>query len=149
MFRHLDWISRQETDAHFPCSEDDIELIQQTAQGDMRRAILLLQVALETGKCGDVFAVSQSEPATIAASALTALRDGDVRVAIRKLEALMIDYGLSGDEVFAEIRAIIQREYNHPSLAVALASAEYRLRHCNNEYLQVGSFAASVHEVFP
>jgi replication factor C small subunit len=72
----------------------------------MRRGILLLQVALEAGRCQDLFAVSQSETANVAASAIDALKKGDVRNAIRRLESLMIDYGFSGSEVYSEIRTI-------------------------------------------
>ena len=149
MLRHLSEIREQEKDSHYPCSDDDLDLIAQTSRGDMRRAILLLQVALGTGRCKDLFTVSQSETATIAASSLTALREGETRVAVRKLESLMIDYGLSGDEVFSELRDIIQREYNDPSLVIKLSDAEFRLQHCNSEYLQVGAFAASVRECEP
>jgi len=142
-------IRRIECGSAYTCSDDDLELIVQAAHGDMRRAILLLQVALDTGKCGELLLATQSETATIAGSAIEILREGDIRVAIKKLESLMIDYGLSGDEVFSEIRAVIQRDYNHPALAIALADAEHRLQHANNEYLQVDAFAASVKDVFP
>jgi replication factor C small subunit len=60
----------------------------------------------------------------------------------------MIDYGLSGTEVLLEIRTVVQREYNHPALTVALADADYRLRHGNNEFIQIGAFASGLQEVF-
>ena len=148
MLRHLAAIRENEGGGAHPCTDDDLELIEQEARGDMRRAILLLQLALATGSCGELVAVSQSETATVAASAFDGLREGELRGAIRKLESLMIDYGLSGEEVFSEVRTLLQREYNHPLLAVALADAEFRMQHCNNEYLQAGSFAAQVREVF-
>ena len=131
-----------------PCSDDDLELIAQASQGDMRRAILLLQVALEAGRCQDLFAIAQSETANVTASAIDALKKGDVRNTIRRLESLMIDYGLSGSEVFSEIRTITQREYNDPSLAIALADAEFRIRHGNNEFVQIGAFVSGIREVF-
>jgi replication factor C small subunit len=60
----------------------------------------------------------------------------------------MIDYGLSGNEVLFELRTILQREYNDPVLAIALADAEYRMRHANNEYIQVGALTAEIQEIF-
>ena len=114
MLSHLRMIRERENSCLHPCSDDDLELIAQVAQGDMRRAILLLQVALEAGRCRDLSSLARSETTNVAASALDALRKGDVRNAIRRLESLIIDYGLSGDEVFLEIRTIMQREYNHP-----------------------------------
>jgi replication factor C small subunit len=148
MFRHLRGIREKEQAEKHACSDDDLELIVQAAQGDMRRAILLLQIALDTGRCGDLFTIAQSETANVTASAIAALREGDVRSAIRRLESLMIDYGLSGGEVLAEIRTIAQREYNHPSLAVELADADYRMRHANNEFVQVGAFATRIPGIF-
>ena len=148
ILRHLRTIRERENSGIHPCSDDDLELIAQVAQGDMRRAILLLQVALEAGRCQDLFTIAQSETANVATSAIDALKKGDVRNAIRRLESLMIDYGLSGSEVFSEIRAITQREYNDPSLAIALADAEFRIRHGNNEFVQIGAFVSGIREVF-
>jgi replication factor C small subunit len=145
---HLRMIRERENVCLHPCSDDDLELIAQVAQGDMRRAILLLQAALEAGKCRDLSSMARSETTNVAASALDAIRKGDVRNAIRRLESLIIDYGLSGGEVFLEIRTIVQREYNHPALTIALADAEYRLKHGNNEFIQIGAFASGLQEVF-
>lgn len=149
MLCHLATIREREHAGKRPCSDDDLELISVAAQGDMRRAILLLQVALETGNCRDLLSVSQSETANITSDALTALREGEMRIAIRKLESLMIDYGLTGEELLSECRTVIRREYNYPSLAISLAEADFRMQHCNNEYLQAGAFAASLREKFP
>jgi len=148
MLRQLRKIRERENSCLHPCSDDDLELMAQVAQGDMRRAILLLQAALEAGRCRDLSSMARSETTNVAASALDALRKGDVGNAIRRLESLIIDYGLSGDEVFLEIRTIMQREYNHPGLAIALADAEYRLQHGNNEFIQIGAFASGLEEVF-
>jgi len=148
MLCHLRTIRERENFATHSCSDDDLELITHASQGDMRRAILLLQAALETGRCQDLFAIAQSETANIAASAIEALKNGDVHSAIRRLESLMIDYGLSGSEVFLEIRTVVRREYNDPSLAIALADAEYRIHHANNEFVQMGAFTSGIREVF-
>ena len=148
MLTRLRTIREQENSCLHPCSDDDLDLIAQVARGDMRRAILLLQVALEAGRCRDLSSLAQSETTNVAASAVDALRKGDVRNAIRRLESLIIDYGLSGGEVFLGMRTIMQREYNHPALAIALADAEYRLQHGNNEFIQIGAFASGIQEVF-
>jgi replication factor C small subunit len=148
MLRHLRMIRERENSGEHSCSDDDLDLIAQAARGDMRRAILLLQVALEGGRCQDLFAVAQSETANVTNSAIDALKKGDVRMAIRRLESLMIDYGLSASEVFSEVRTIIQREYNDPSLAIALADADIRTRHGNNEFVQIGAFVSGIREVF-
>ncbi|MDP3563610.1 MAG: replication protein C, partial [Methanoregula sp.] len=84
----------------------------------------------------------------VSASAIRAVKEGDTRGAVRRLESLMIDYGLSGCEVLEQIRTITRREYNHPALAIALADAELRMRHSNNEFVQIGAFVTSIHKVF-
>jgi len=144
----LDAIRARENGGAFPCTDDDLELIAQAAQGDLRKALLLLQVALQSGQCKNVIGISLSETGTVTTSALNAIRKGDTRTAIRQLESLMIDYGLSSREVLSEIRVITQRDYNHPRLAIALADADYRVGHCNNEYVQMGSFATGIRDVF-
>jgi hypothetical protein len=60
----------------------------------------------------------------------------------------MIDFGLSGSEVLFEIRTILQREYNHPSLAIELANAEFRMHHANNEFVHIGAFVSGIRDVF-
>ena len=148
ILRHLTIIREKEAADSLTCTDDDIDLIVQAAGGDLRRAVLLLQAALQSGRCEDLLTHTSSENATIASNALNALRDGDVRGAIRRMESLMIDNGLSASEVLYEARTIIQREYNHPALAIALADAEYRLMHANNEYVQLGAFATGIRDVF-
>jgi replication factor C small subunit len=148
ILRHLTDIREKEAADSLTCTDDDIDLIVQAAGGDLRRAVLLLQAALQSGRCEDLLTHTSSENATIASNALNALRDGDVRGAIRRLESLMIDNGLSASEVLYEARTIVQREYNHPALAIALADAEYRLMHANNEYVQLGAFATGIRDVF-
>jgi len=145
---HLMDIRAQETAGSPTCSDDDLDLIVQAAAGDMRRAVLLLQAALQSGRCEDLLVHTSSENATIVLQALHALREGDMRGGIRRMESLMIDYGLSGSEVLYEARTIVQKEYNHPALAIALADAEYRLMHANNEYIQLGAFATGIRDVF-
>ncbi|OPY37689.1 MAG: Replication factor C small subunit [Methanoregula sp. PtaU1.Bin051] len=130
-----------------PCDDEQLELIVHISKGDLRRAILLLQLAMQSGMSGDPAAIAQSETATVAASALSAVQKGDLRIAIREIDSLMIDYGLSGSEVLQEIRPVIRREYNDPSLSVVLAEADVRIRHCNNEFVQLASFVADMREV--
>lgn len=148
MLERLRSIRGAETGCSHSCSDDDLDLIAQASAGDLRRALLLMQGAMETGKCTELFDVSQSETSTIASGALASLRSGDTRNAARRFESLMIDYGLSGSEVISEIRGVAKREYNHPALAVALADAEYRMLHANNEYIQIGALTAGIREVF-
>jgi replication factor C small subunit len=130
------------------CTDDDLELIAEAAQGDLRRGILLLQVVSGAGSCNNLATLSQSETSTVAGSAVCLIKAGDLKGGIRQLESLMIDYGLSGREVLSEIRAVARREYNHPLLATALADTDARLGHANNEYVQIDAFATEIKEIF-
>jgi len=139
---------REQQGAAFACTNDDLELIAVTAQGDMRRAILLLQIAYNAGSCSNLAELSHSETGTVATSALNLIKAGDLRGGIRQLESLMIDYGLSGREVLSLIRTVAHREYNHPLLALALAEADARMGHANSEYIQIDAFATGVKRIF-
>jgi replication factor C small subunit len=151
MMSHLAAIREKEFSGHrtHSCDEDYLELIVQTSRGDLRRAIMLLQLAMQSGTRVDLAAITQSETGTITAAAIAAVRNGDLRMAIRELESLMIDYGMSGSEVLSEVRAIAHREYNHPKYAIALADADVRIGHGNNEFIQIGSLLTEFKEVFP
>jgi len=129
------------------CDQDYLELIVQSSRGDLRRAIMLLQRAMQSGTKVDLAAITQSETGSITAAAMAAVRKGDIRTAKRELESLMIDYGLSGSEVLAQVRAIAHREYNHPEYALALADADARNGHCNNEFIQIGSLLTEMRDV--
>lgn len=130
------------------CSDDDLELIVQASAGDLRRAILLLQGAMETGRCTDLLDITQAETTNVATGALDLIRGGDARNARKRFEALMIDYGMSGREVIGEIRQAAKREYNHPALAVALADYDSRMLHASNEYVQIAALTGRLREVF-
>lgn len=143
---HLKKIRETECPGTDACSDDDLDLYVHAARGDMRRAILLLQAALETGSCQDLSAISQSETTTITSLAVSAIKSGDVAGGARRLESLMIDYGLSGADVLSEIRTVLKREYNDPVLTTIIADAECRMHHANNEYLQVGALATGIRE---
>ena len=132
---------------------DDLDLIVHAAQGDLRRAIIYLQLAAGSGGDADLAEVlaevSRSETGNVAASAFDALRTGNFDAASRIAESLMIEYGLSAREVVHELRQVVRREYNHPALAVALADADHRLCHNANDFVQVNALLARIaREVF-
>jgi len=147
---HLSAIRHKESSGHgmHDCNDDYLELIVQASRGNLRRAVMLLQVAMQSGKKGSLALITQSETGTVTGSAIAAVRRGDLRAATRELESLMIDSGLSGSEVLAEVRALVHREYNDPHMAIVLADADTRLGHCNNEFIQIGSLLTDIRDVF-
>ncbi|WP_292521468.1 AAA family ATPase [Methanoculleus sp.] len=129
--------------------DDDLDLIVHAAQGDLRRAITYLQIAAGSDKDLDLAEVSRSETFNVATSAFDALRAGNFAAARRVAESLMIEYGLSAQEVVGELRQVIRRDYNHPALAIALADADHRLCHNANDFVQINALLARIaREVF-
>jgi len=128
---------------------DDLDLVVHAARGDLRRAIIYLQLAVRLRNDFDLAEVSRSETGNMAESAFDTLRAGNFDAASRIVESLMIEYGLSPQEVVQELRQVIRREYNHPVLAVALADTDYRLCHNANDFVQVNALLARIaSEVF-
>ncbi|WP_292395966.1 AAA family ATPase [Methanoculleus sp. UBA303] len=131
------------------CPADDLDLIVHAAQGDLRRGIMYLQLAVGSGKDLDLAEVSRSETGNVATSAFNALRAGNFDAARRIVESLMIEYGLAAREVVHELRQVVRREYNHPALAIALADADHRLCHNANDFVQINALLARIaREVF-
>ncbi len=126
------------------CPPDDLDLIVHAARGDLRRAILYLQIVAGAGKVLDLAEVARSETSNVAASAFDAIRVGNFDAARSIVESLMIEYGLSAREVLHELRQVIRREYNHPALAIALADADHRLCHNANDFVQVNALLARI-----
>ncbi|MCC7565400.1 MAG: replication protein C [Methanomicrobiaceae archaeon] len=130
-------------------ADEDIELIAQAAEGDLRKGIMYLQIAAESEEPPDLTALSVSETAAVAGSVFAALCSGDLAAARRMTESLMIDYGLSGREVLAELRRVVRREYNDPALVRAIARTDHALGHAANEFVQINALlAAVIGEVF-
>ena len=76
---------REEQGTRFTCTNDDLELIAEAAQGDMRRGILMLQAAYQAGSCNNLVKMSQSETGTVAGSAISLIKEGDLKGGIRQL----------------------------------------------------------------
>jgi len=125
-------------------SEDERDLIAHQAQGDLRKAIMILQVRAGTGRDTDLALIAENETTEIVREAFKDMKAGEIVPAIKKLETLMIEYGLSGREVIAELRTVVHREYNDPRIMCALADADYRIGHANNEYVQVNALVAQI-----
>lgn len=145
----LRWIISRECPAGPDLSTDEIELIVQAAGGDLRKAIILLQVSAGAEGAADLIRWSQTETGKIAQAALAAIGKGDLPAAIRRFETLMIEYGLTSREVLSEFRNAVRKEYHDPRLVTLLAETDYRLTRCNNEYIQLNAMAARIaQEIF-
>jgi replication factor C small subunit len=138
---HLDAIQKAEG-LEGRISPEDLELIAQSAGGDLRRAITLLQVAATTGKAPDSPDVLGRETGNIAEALLAALKEGNWNVSKRLAETLMYDDALTGPELVEELSLAARREDPRPEVALALADADWRLSHAGNEFVQVEALLA-------
>ncbi len=140
-------LQQEAPDADLP--GEDLALIVHAARGDLRMAILLLQIHVASGGAADLTEIAVSETDNVAASAFASVRSGDIAAAQKQVESLFIDYGLTAAEVLAALRRAVRREYNDPRLVERIAEADYRLTHGGNEYVQVNALLATMMEGVP
>jgi replication factor C small subunit len=129
---------------------EEVELIAHAAAGDLRRATMLLQVLVESGKGAGAAEIATSETANVALQAVRAMRARDFPVARRTCESLLIDYGLTGREALREIHRAVRQEYHDPGIIRILGDTDHALDHAGNDFVQVNAMIARViAEVFP
>lgn len=130
-------------------NEEELGILVTAAGGDLRKAIMYLQVRVVTGTEITPASFDEGETRKIAAAAFIAMQSKDIATAQRRLEGLMIEYGLSAREVLQELMLIVRREYYHPEIISSIADTDYIITHAGNEYLQMNALAARiVGEVF-
>ena len=129
--------------------QDEQELMIAAAKGDLRRAIMYLQVRVQTGCEFNPDNLGETETSVIASAAFRAMQQGDIFTAKTRLETMMILHGLSGKEVLDELNRATRREYNDPRITTCIAETDLQLTHANNEFIQINALAARiVGEVF-
>jgi replication factor C small subunit len=145
----LERILDQEAPGRRKDLQEEVEMIVHAAGGDLRRATMLLQILVESGKGAGTAEIATSETAQVALQALRAMRAGDIAKAQRTCESLLIDYGLSGREILREIRRAVRQEYNDPRIVRILGDADHSMGLAGNEFVQVNAMIARVvREVF-
>ena len=128
---------------------EEVELIVHAAGGDLRKATMLLQILVESGKGPGTAEIATSETGNIALQALRSMRAGDFAVAERTCESLLIDYGLSGREALREIHRAVKQEYHDPRIVEILAETDHSLERAGNEFVQMNAMIARIiQEVF-
>ncbi|WP_317895855.1 replication factor C small subunit [Pyrofollis japonicus] len=143
----LKWICEQEKCQY---TEEGLETIYEISEGDMRRAINILQAAAALGKVTpDVVykVVGLAHPREIREMIKLAL-DGQFQKARDQLRQLMINYGLSGVDVIKQIhREIFSQELKLPEeLRVMIADyageIQFRLVEGADDEIQLSAFLA-------
>lgn len=143
----LKWIAEQENAMYDP---EALEVIYEVSEGDMRRAINILQAASALGKV-TVDAVYKviglAHPREVREMINLAL-DGRFTEARDKLRQLMVEYGLSGIDIIKQIhREIFSTEIKLPEqLRVIIADyageIQFRLVEGADDEIQLNAFLA-------
>lgn len=128
-------------------SSDDIELLALAVRGDLRKAIMHLQVAVETATPVDPGSIDDTETARIAHTIIEAVRRGESQNAQKLAESLMIEYGLSARELLAALWEELNTCCRDPDLSLLLAKSDASLIASGNEYLQVNALLTTLEEM--
>lgn len=129
--------------------EDGMEALVYVAQGDMRRAVNSLQVAasISTTVDGDVLykAASTVRPEEVKRLIERALA-GDFLQARETLDKLLVEYGLSGEDIVRQIhRAVFDLNLEDEfkvRLVDRIGEADFRLVEGSNERIQIEALLA-------
>ncbi|NLX49437.1 MAG: AAA family ATPase [Methanospirillum sp.] len=135
------------TEGAEPIPDDDLAMIAASARGDVRRAIMMLELTVSSGAPPpfDAFEVSRAERG--ASGVLSRLREGDLAGAQRLAQSLMIEDGLTGRDLLIELRRAVWRGDADPELAIAIAETDSRFAQGAGESVQIGALLAQVPEV--
>ena len=126
-------------------SEEMLEMIVLGAKGDVRKAVMWLELAACYG-VDDPLELSQTETGCMSDACIRAMVAGDADKGRQICENLMIEYGLSAVDVLSLLRKSI-RAYITPDIALLFSRADIAVRAGQNEYLQMNAFAAELSEM--
>ncbi|OQB37965.1 MAG: Replication factor C small subunit [Euryarchaeota archaeon ADurb.Bin165] len=130
-------------------SEDETGLIIAASGGDLRKAIMFLQVRVETRIPFNPDTLSRTVIQEEACYALNEMKVKEIEKAQKRLLDLMITQGLSGREIISVLLLVTEREHNDPEIVTRLADTDALLTHAGNEYLQINALVSTiVAEVF-
>lgn len=128
---------------------DGVDALVFVAKGDLRKTVNTLQVAAALGGTVDADAIykttSTARPDEVRTLLETAL-DGDFMAARNRLDGLLIDYGLSGEDVIRQIhRSIFDLtipDRQKVLLVDKTGEIEFRLVEGSNERIQIEALLA-------
>ncbi|MEM2875904.1 MAG: replication factor C small subunit [Candidatus Bathyarchaeia archaeon] len=147
----LNYISRME---EVDLSEDGVEAIMEVSEGDLRRAINILQAAASTGKLVDretVYSVvGRANPYNVRELIQIAM-NGNFIKARDKLREIILKYGVSGDDLIKQIHSEVFQldipEKWKVRLASAIGETEFRLIQGGDDEVQLSALLAQIVEV--
>ncbi len=121
-----------------------LELIAKVSEGDLRKAIMFLEAFVAIDGKTDIIDLTNSEVSAIVYALFATMRKKDLKKSCEIAESIMLEYGLSGQEIISELKKIIKREYNDEHLTVILSDTDFYLCSAQNEYLQINAMIARI-----
>jgi replication factor C small subunit len=143
------FIRRIATEEKVQITQDGVDALVFIAKGDLRKTVNTLQVAAALGGTVDADAIykttSTARPEEVKKLLETALA-GDFMGARHKLDELLIEYGLSGEDVIRQIhRSVFDLtipDAQKVRLVDKVGEMEYRLVQGSNERIQIEALLA-------
>ncbi|HJJ42483.1 MAG TPA: TniB family NTP-binding protein [Methanocorpusculum sp.] len=125
-------------------SEDNLDLIVMSSAGDLRKALVWLELMALYGY-DDLSAFTKTETGILAERTADACRDGDISTAQSTAEDMMIQYGLSASDVAVMLKNALKNDMT-PEIALIFADADINVRAGQIEYLQINALIAELCE---
>jgi replication factor C small subunit len=143
------YVRKIATEEKIPITPDGVEALLFVAKGDLRRTVNTLQVAAALGGTVDADSIykttSTARPEEVKRLLETAL-DGDFMAARNVLDDLLIEYGLSGEDIIRQIHRSVFDLTVSDRLKVTLVDkvgeAEFRMVEGANERIQIEALLA-------
>lgn len=125
-------------------SSDNIEMIILASAGDLRKALIWLEIMALHGVT-DLSEISKTETGILASEAVSLCRKHDMSRAQKIAEDLQVQYGLSASDVLLLIRGELSDIT--PNAALLFADYDLKIKNCANEFIQMNAFIAELSEI--
>jgi len=143
------YVRRIAKDEKVDITQDGVDALLFVAKGDLRRTVNTLQVAAALGGAVDADAIykttSTARPDEVKKLLETAL-DGDFMAARNQLDDLLVEYGLSGEDVIRQVhRSVFDLtipDRQKVELVDKVGEIEFRMVEGANERIQIESLLA-------
>ncbi len=131
--------------------ESGLKAILYISNGDLRRAINIMQMASSTGETVDenvvYFSTASANPDEIREMIISSVK-GEMKNTRELLSKLMVDYGLSGSDVIRQMHREIKKlpisEGDKVLLMDKIGEVDYRLTQGANEHIQLEALLAYI-----
>lgn len=147
MKKRIEIIARDE---HFTIDGDAMDAITEISEGDMRKALNILQTINSSGEMSAIriFEISGMANPKQYRSLLSKAMSGLFEEAREMLDSMMIEQGLSGIDIVRGIHSVVRREMISPKqkiqVIMALGESEFRIVEGSSDTIQLDALMAKL-----